>query len=65
MVEEECRKNEFEFNSKKREVMIFSGNIECSQINIFINGNKLKQRDQFRYLGTSISRDECKKLHQE
>ena len=60
MVEEECRKNGFEFNIKKKEVMIFSRSSECSQINIFINGKKLKQRDQFKYLGTSISRDERK-----
>ena len=30
-----------------------------SQINIFINGNKLKQRDQFKYLGALISSDGC------
>ena len=30
--------------------MIVSWNNECTQINIFINGKKLKQRDQFKYL---------------
>ena len=29
------------------------------QINIFINGNKFKQREQFKYLGTLISSDGC------
>ena len=37
--------------------MAVRGNNECPQINIFINRNKLKQRDQFKYLGTLISSD--------
>ena len=54
-VEEKSRKKGLELNSKKTEVMVVSGNNECPQINIFISGNKLKQRDQFKYLGTLIS----------
>ena len=37
--------------------MVVSGNNECPQINIFINGSELKQRDQFKYLGSLISCD--------
>ena len=44
-------KKELELNSKKV-VGIISYNSECPQINIFINGNKLKQRDQFKHFGT-------------
>ena len=43
--------------SKKAEVMVNSRNNECPQINIFIDGNQPKQRDQFKYLGTLISSD--------
>ena len=32
---------------------------ECPQIKIFINGNKLKQRDQFKYKGSLKSNDRC------
>ena len=39
-------------------VMAVSRNNECPRIKIFINGNKLKQRDQFNYSGTLISNDE-------
>ena len=35
--------------------MVISRNNECPHINIFFNGNKLKDRDQFKYLGTLIS----------
>ena len=42
IVEEESRKDGLEM---KR-------NNECPQINIFIKGNNLKQRDQFKYLST-------------
>ena len=42
-------------NSKKAEGKVISQNNECPQINILINGNKLKQRDQFKYLGPLIS----------
>ena len=38
-------------------VMVISQNHDFPQINIFINGNKLKVRDQFKYLGTVISSD--------
>ena len=37
--------------------MVVSRNNECPQI-IFINGNKLKQKGQFKCSGTLISRDE-------
>ena len=37
--------------------MVVSRNNELPQINIFINENKLKQMDQFKHLGTSISID--------
>ena len=33
-------------------VMVVSSNDKYSQIEIFIIGNKLKQRDRFKYLGT-------------
>ena len=39
--------------------MVVIQNSECPQINIFINGNNLKQRDQFKYLGTLLSNDGC------
>ena len=39
--------------------MVGSQNNECPQINIFIIVNKLKQRDQFKYLHTLISSDGC------
>ena len=37
--------------------MIVISNNECPQINIFTNGNKLKQKGQFKYLDTLISSD--------
>ena len=37
--------------------MVASRNNEFSQISIFINENKLMQRDQLNYLSTLISRD--------
>ena len=46
-------------NSKKIEVMVVSQNNDSSLINIFIKGNKIKQRDQFKYLGTLRSKDRC------
>ena len=39
--------------------MVISRNNECPQIKIFIDGKKLKQRDQLKYLGTLISNDGC------
>ena len=48
-----------ELNNKKTVVIFVSQNNERQQINIFINKNKLKQRDQFKSLGTLISRDRC------
>ena len=53
-VEEESRMKGLELNSKKAEVMVVRQNNEYSQINMFINGYKLKQRDQFNYLGSLI-----------
>ena len=47
-----------ELDSKNTEVMVVSKNKECPQINICINGYELKQRDQFKYLGSLISSDE-------
>ena len=44
-----------EQTGKKTKVMVISRNSECPQINIFTNRNKLKRRDQFKYLGTLIS----------
>ena len=44
-------------NSKKTEVKVVSRNNECPQINIFVNRNEPKQRDQFKYLLTLISSD--------
>ena len=37
--------------------MVVKRNKECPQINIFINGNEMKQWDQFKYLGSLISSD--------
>ena len=48
-VEEESRRKGLELNSKKTEVMLVSRSNECPQVNIFISGNKLKQRDQIKY----------------
>ena len=50
IIEEESREKGIELKSKKAKVV--SGNNECSQINVFISRNKLKQRDQFKYFGT-------------
>ena len=46
-----------ELNSKMKKVheMVVSRNKECPQINIFINENKLKERDHFKYFATLIS----------
>ena len=55
--EEEIRKKGLKLNSNKTEIMVISRNDECPQINIFINCNKLKQRDQFKYFATLIAID--------
>ena len=47
----ESRKKGLELYSKRSEVMVVSQNKECPRIKVFINENKLKQRDQFKYLG--------------
>ena len=52
--EEQSRKKGLELNSKMIEVMVVSRSNERPHINIFINGNKLKQRDQFKYLVSLI-----------
>ena len=49
--EGESRKKGLELYSKRSEVMVVSQNKECPRIKVFINENKLKQRDQFKYLG--------------
>ena len=46
-----------EIELQKIEVMVVSRNKERLQINMFINGNELKQRDQFKYLGSLIPSD--------
>ena len=56
-VEEESKKKRLELNSKKIDIMAIEGNNEYPHINIFINGNRLKQRDQFKCLGSLISSD--------
>ena len=58
LFEEESRKKVLELYSKKTEAMSVQ-NKECSQLNIFMNGKKLKQRNQFKYLGSLISSDRC------
>ena len=55
--EEESRKKGLQLNSKKIELMVISQSYSLPHINIFIKGNKLKQRGQFKYLGTLISSD--------
>ena len=59
IIEEESRQTGFELNRKKTEVIMISQNNECPQIDIFTIGNKVKQRDQFKYLCTLISSDGC------
>ena len=49
IVEEESRKKGLELNSKSTEVMVVSGSNERPQTNIFINVNKLKQRNKFKF----------------
>ena len=56
-IEKKNSKNGLGLNSKNTEVMVANRNNECPQINIFINGNKVKQRDQLKYLGSLISGD--------
>ena len=50
--EGESRKKGLELYSKRSEVMVVSQNKECPRIKVFINGNKLELRDQYKYLGT-------------
>ena len=49
IVEEESRKKGLDLNSKSTEVMVVSGSNERLQTNIFINVNKLKQRNKFKF----------------
>ena len=49
IAEEESRKKGLELNSKSTEVMVVSGSNERPQTNIFINVNKLKQRNKFKF----------------
>ena len=46
-----------ELNSKKTQLMVVSRSNERPPIKMFTDRNKLKQRDQFKYLGTLISSD--------
>ena len=57
IVQGESNKYGFELNRKKTEVLVVSQNIDWQQVSIFINGNKLEQRDQFKFLGTLLSSD--------
>ena len=43
MFEEESRKKGLELNIKKTEEIEVSRNVDCTQINILINGNQLKK----------------------
>ena len=52
----ESREKGLELNIKKTKVMVVSRNNDCPQI-LFINLNKLIQRDQIEYLGNLISSD--------
>ena len=49
IVEEESRKKGLELNSKSTEVMVVCGSNERPQTNIFINVNKFKQRNKFKF----------------
>ena len=57
VIEKQSIEKRLELNSKNTKVMVVSENNECPQINIFIKGNKVKQRDQFKYLGTLTASD--------
>ena len=50
-VEEESRKKGLEVNSINTELMVVSRNKKCTQSNIFIDGNKLKQKGSIQILG--------------
>ncbi|GFN93708.1 N-acetylserotonin o-methyltransferase-like protein [Plakobranchus ocellatus] len=53
----ESEKKGLELNRKKTEVMVVSRKQELPIINIYIKGKRLKQKDQFKYLGSLISSD--------
>ena len=57
IIEEKSRKKWLELNSKTTQVMAVSRSNERPHISMFTDGNKLKQRDQLKYLGTLISSD--------
>ncbi|GFO08467.1 endonuclease-reverse transcriptase [Plakobranchus ocellatus] len=57
IVKEESEKKGLELNRKKTEVMVVSRKQELPIINIYIKGTRLKQKDQFKYLGSWISSD--------
>ncbi|GFO12756.1 endonuclease-reverse transcriptase [Plakobranchus ocellatus] len=57
IVKEESEKKGLELNRKKTEVMVVSRKQELPIINIYIKGTRLKQKDQFKYLGSLISSD--------
>ena len=47
-------KERLKLNNKKTELVVVSRNNECPQVNIFINGNELKQLGQFKFLAFLI-----------
>ena len=53
----ETTKDVLELNGKKTDVMAVSRSNERTKINMFTNGKKLKQRHQFKNVGTIISSD--------
>lgn len=53
-MDKESRKKGLELNGKKSEITVVSQEQESPKCNIFIGGVKLKQRNQFNYLGTLI-----------
>ncbi|GFO46620.1 endonuclease-reverse transcriptase [Plakobranchus ocellatus] len=57
IVKEESEKKGLELNRKKTEVMVVSRKQELPISNIYIKGTRLKQKDQFKYLGSLISSD--------
>ncbi|GFO13624.1 endonuclease-reverse transcriptase [Plakobranchus ocellatus] len=57
IVKEESEKKGLELNRKKTEAMVVSRKQELPIINIYIKGTRLKQKDQFKYLGSLISSD--------
>ena len=57
--EGDSRKKVLELYNQRTEVIVISQNKECPQIKIFISGNKLKQTNHLKYLGSLESSDRC------